>query len=429
MSLTVRFGWPSRYLRNRTDSQGAAVVQTLGLPSVKAYTSAIVDLWRFQQSLGRKLQAQEAYLRTTVDFLFGHNMLLRGEDWRHLELADLFTLRMDEGPTPCWPMILMKLNGKTNQFGQLKYMGVVQHKDPLLCTICHTAFYLFHGWEIMHEPVPQPLSGHSSTQRAVRISPFLPDVSYNTDLRELWEEWHVGIHGNPSIQSLEDSYRCRWRSDNKERVFFSCRKVIIDWIQAQVSKGILLADAIDEIELMRRTSQRTLYQLQALLKKVSYSPSPLLLQIASNGRQTSRFARRTLALPNSEQINPLQAHHQFLRSSLSYGHGKEVFDAEAEAALAGAQAAIAYPTAQFATNLWICLDNLEDLPKKSLNPSAPLQPPGHFAKGFLILKADLSKSDGSLDTPGSLRTKRLISLLKRELPQSLLLLTNPHTPR
>ncbi|EED12012.1 hypothetical protein TSTA_000840, partial [Talaromyces stipitatus ATCC 10500] len=29
-------------------------------------------------------------------------------------------------------------------------------------------------------------------------------------------------------------------------------------------------------------------------------------QIASNGRQTSHFARHILALPNSEQINPLQ---------------------------------------------------------------------------------------------------------------------------
>ncbi|EED20793.1 hypothetical protein TSTA_039870 [Talaromyces stipitatus ATCC 10500] len=157
-------------------------------------------------------------------------------------------------------------------------------------------------------------------------------------------------------------------------------------------------------------------------------------QVASNSRQTSRFARRILALPNSKQINPLQhapwhpretrenaqarigapmgrskeqaaadfiafqrtipssdiiifsdgsrlvdgragggyigfqAHNQFLRSSLSYKHGKEVFDAEAEAALAGAQAAIAYPTAQFATNLWICLDNLE-VATRLLSPS------------------------------------------------------------
>ncbi|EED17292.1 conserved hypothetical protein [Talaromyces stipitatus ATCC 10500] len=157
-------------------------------------------------------------------------------------------------------------------------------------------------------------------------------------------------------------------------------------------------------------------------------------QVASNGQQTSRFARRILALPNSEQINPLQyapwhpresrenaqarigapmgrtkgqaaadfmvfqrtipssniiifsdgsrlvdghagggyigfqVHHQFLHSSLSYGYGKEVFNAEAEAALAGAQAAIAYPTAQFATNLWICLDNLE-VATRLLSPS------------------------------------------------------------
>jgi hypothetical protein len=62
----------------------------------------------------RKLQAQESYLCTAVDFLFSHNMLLRGEDHRGLEMADLFTIYMDEGPTPCWPMVMMKLNGKTN---------------------------------------------------------------------------------------------------------------------------------------------------------------------------------------------------------------------------------------------------------------------------------------------------------------------------
>jgi hypothetical protein len=211
----------SRYLKSRTDIEGSSIVQTLGHPSIKAYASAIVDLWRFQVSTGtnpypsprghlvgamlrnhrqdearrkrsqytdrgfntlqdsyteddikaivrycwagwmkdaiknRKPQAQESYLRTAVDFLFSHNMLLRGEDRRGLEMADLFTICMDEGPTPCWPMVMMKLNGKTNQFGRLEYMAVVRHRDPLLCTMCHTAFYLFYRWELMHEPVPQ----------------------------------------------------------------------------------------------------------------------------------------------------------------------------------------------------------------------------------------------------------------------------------
>ncbi|EED14696.1 conserved hypothetical protein [Talaromyces stipitatus ATCC 10500] len=54
-----------------------------------------------------------------------------------------------------------------------------------------------------------------------------------------------------------------------------------------------------------------------------------------------------------------QAGSQFLRGSIPLGHNKEVFDAEAEAALAGLKAAMTHSTAQCSPNLWICLDNLE----------------------------------------------------------------------
>lgn len=183
---------------------------------------------------------------------------------------------------------------------------------------------------------------------------------------------------------------------------------------------------LDQIALLAAVRLRRLDPYHPLRKRAE--------QIARNGRPISRFARCVLALPNSEQINPLQyapwyshetrevaqarigapmgrtkeqaaadfldfqrtipgsdiivfsdgsklenghagggyvgfqAHHQFLRFSLSLGPGKEVFDAEAEAALAGAQAAIALSTARFATNLWICLDNLE-VATRLLSPS------------------------------------------------------------
>ena len=91
-----------------------------------------------------------------MDFLFSHNMLLRGESRRQLQFPDLFTVSLpNEGPTPCWPMIMIMNNGKTNQFGRLEYMGVMRHKDPLLCTMSQAAFYLFFRWQILHEPPPQ----------------------------------------------------------------------------------------------------------------------------------------------------------------------------------------------------------------------------------------------------------------------------------
>jgi hypothetical protein len=83
-------------------------------------------------------------------------MLLRGESRRQLELADLFTILLShEGPTPCWPMIMIMNNGKSNPFGRLEYMGVMRHRDPLLCTMGQMAFYLFYRWNIAQEPPPQ----------------------------------------------------------------------------------------------------------------------------------------------------------------------------------------------------------------------------------------------------------------------------------
>ncbi|KAJ5085702.1 short-chain dehydrogenase [Penicillium argentinense] len=175
----------SQYKKDRTRPDGSKVEQTLGSNSITQYINAIVDLWKLQKIIGtlqdwyskdkikdfvrycwqgwrtkdlrhRKRQAQESYLRTAVDFLFSHNMLLLGESRRQLQFPDLFTISLpNEGPTPCWPMIMIMNNGKTNQFGRLQYMGVMRHQDPLLCTMSQAAIYLFYRWQIVGESPPR----------------------------------------------------------------------------------------------------------------------------------------------------------------------------------------------------------------------------------------------------------------------------------
>jgi hypothetical protein len=255
----------SRYKKARTDEQGDLVVQKLGYPSIKRYSASLVDLWKFQRTLGtvsgdppnqnlipkllkshkfhenqwkltdyidrgqnslqdgytqedirafvrycwmgwqeidqkyRKPQAQESYLRTSVDFLFGHNMLPRGEDRRALQFADLFTIFMEEGPTPCWPMIMMKHHGKTNQFGRTEYMGVMRHKEPLLCTIGQTAFYLFQRWEIMQEPVPQFWQ------------------------RQQWYDWHF-LKGRNISSPISYEIQLKWTNKISEAIGLASKK-------------------------------------------------------------------------------------------------------------------------------------------------------------------------------------------------------------
>jgi hypothetical protein len=35
-------------------------------------------------------------------------------------------------------------NGKMNPQGRLEYGAVMRHRNPLLCAMAHTAFYLFY---------------------------------------------------------------------------------------------------------------------------------------------------------------------------------------------------------------------------------------------------------------------------------------------
>lgn len=54
-----------------------------------------------------------------------------------------------------------------------------------------------------------------------------------------------------------------------------------------------------------------------------------------------------------------QFNMQLDRKAFSLGLNAEVFDVEASTALAGAKAALSLPSAKFATDLWVFLDNLE----------------------------------------------------------------------
>jgi len=75
-------------------------------------------------------------LRTRVDLLFGHYCLLRGENRRKMELADLSLLDYPptEGPTLCGCLMALLQDGKMNKTARKEFMGSLRHKDPLFCT-------------------------------------------------------------------------------------------------------------------------------------------------------------------------------------------------------------------------------------------------------------------------------------------------------
>jgi hypothetical protein len=74
-------------------------------------------------------------LRTRVDLLFGDYYLLRGENCRKIELADLSLLDYppSEGPTPCGCLVSLLQDGKINKTARKEFIGSLRYKDPLFC--------------------------------------------------------------------------------------------------------------------------------------------------------------------------------------------------------------------------------------------------------------------------------------------------------
>jgi hypothetical protein len=94
---------------------------------------------------------------------------------------------------------MIKHHGKTNQFGRTEYMGVMRHKEPLLCTVGQTAFYLFYRWEIMQEPIPQFWQ------------------------RQQWYDWHL-LKGRTISSPLSYEIQLEWTNKVFKAIGLSSKK-------------------------------------------------------------------------------------------------------------------------------------------------------------------------------------------------------------
>ncbi|CAG8523628.1 11723_t:CDS:2 [Acaulospora colombiana] len=76
----------------------------------------------------------------------------------------------------------------------------------------------------------------------------LPELDTLDTVYDVWNEWNVGLNGNPSVITLLETYGNKWASENKDPLI--ARKKIIKEIQIK-TKDIEIDEVIDEMERMR----------------------------------------------------------------------------------------------------------------------------------------------------------------------------------
>lgn len=187
--------------------------EEVGISTVKAYRSAIVDLYRTQVSMkvnshphpaegkvikdlmnsikrdkadhmkrnyvdrGRKnfrmksLTKNELHkitdyhwkqktnihnaLRDDMSEFNMRAMAVRGEHMRNIELPDLFLDDIpDQGMGECKAVISVLNKGKTNHFGKEEFAATLRHRDVLTCPQSKMAFYFANRFDLSEEELP-----------------------------------------------------------------------------------------------------------------------------------------------------------------------------------------------------------------------------------------------------------------------------------
>ena len=83
-------------------------------------------------------------------------------------------------------------------------------------------------------------------------------------IKQIWQEYSVGINGQPSVKSLEEKYGTNWRNSDNEIKLYSYRNKIYRAIQKLIAKGITEEEAIKELESIMKANNWSLSKLQKL---------------------------------------------------------------------------------------------------------------------------------------------------------------------
>jgi hypothetical protein len=99
---------------------------------------------------GLRLHNSPKGLRNVASFALSHSVLLRGDNIREMELANLFCVTLDdEGPDAIdipKAMVVSLLRSKTNTEGRTDFSACLRHMDVRCCSIGWIALYLFVRW-------------------------------------------------------------------------------------------------------------------------------------------------------------------------------------------------------------------------------------------------------------------------------------------
>ncbi|KAG2229729.1 hypothetical protein INT48_002063 [Thamnidium elegans] len=116
--------------------------------------------------------------------------------------------------------------------------------------------------------VPRSLNNSEVSSSSSPVSPAQYKMKRNlVTINDLWQEYDVGLSGNPSIKSLEEEFGTKWRKSRTESKFFSTRLIVYKEVQ-KISRDdcISTEEAAKKLERRRVDLKVSIDKLIKLIK-------------------------------------------------------------------------------------------------------------------------------------------------------------------
>jgi hypothetical protein len=95
-----------------------------------------------------------AAFRNCLAVALTHFGIMRGENVREMELADLHMVDLENEGVNCMAMVMIIKNGKTNQVNRMEVAACLRNKEVQICPVSTFAIYLFWRFHVENEPFP-----------------------------------------------------------------------------------------------------------------------------------------------------------------------------------------------------------------------------------------------------------------------------------
>jgi len=104
----------------------------------------------------------------------------------------------------------------------------------------------------------------------------IPDPSYRmsrqaTTVAKLYTEWFTGLDDKPSVVQMDRQFGTKWRSENKEKVFYSVRKTVIDHIEDRRRGGENLDAVLRHLQGAMAARSKGLQALSVAIRNWQHS--------------------------------------------------------------------------------------------------------------------------------------------------------------